>query len=115
MEGTMIRPTSVSLGFFASHRPGDLRVGGLVLRGPEAPRAATGEVGPDPFALGGDALCVDLNAEVRLVFGHRRRLVGALRREGALPEFEFSVAVGEQLGGVGARRGLDGGLFGGGD
>ena len=74
---------------------------GLVSRGPQAPRAAAGEVRPDPLPLHHRIHRVDVLR------------VEAVQRDGALPEFPFSVGVAEELGGVGAHhRALHGGLLG---
>lgn len=74
---------------------------GLVSRGPQGPRAAAGEVRPDPLPL-----------HHRILRGDVLR-VDAVQQDGALPEFPFSVGLAEQLGGVGAHhRALHGSLLG---
>lgn len=86
---------------------------GVSFRGSQAPCAAAGKVGPDPFPLSGGILCVDLNGHVRLcsvlVCG---QLVNPVQWERTLPEFGFPIGVVEQLGSVRAHWALGDGLFG---
>ena len=83
-------------------------MGGVGFRGPQAPCAAAGEVRPDPFPIGTRALCADLNSPAGLLrILHNGRLLHAIHREQALPQFELSVGV--QLGSV--RADFDGSIF----
>lgn len=85
---------------------------GVVFRGSQAPCAAAGKVGPDPFPLHSDVLCVDLNGSVCVFGAHRWQLVNPVLWLRTLPEFAFPVGVAEQLGSVRAHGALGGGLLG---
>lgn len=54
----------------------NLKVWGISCRGSQAPCAAAGKVGPDPFSLCGGILCAQLNGFVRILcIGQRGHLV----------------------------------------
>lgn len=92
-------------------RPGNFDMGGVSLGGSQAPRAAAGEVWPDPLPVGTggfggvlDAAAASLLAVVQLV--------NAIVRQRALQDLGVAIDMSVQLGRVGANRTGDAWLFG---